>query len=81
MDPRVLHPVLGPWDPWVHPLPLDGHQSGPMGAPGHGMDSSVDPLVLHPVLSSWDPWVHPLPLEGHSMDPLVLHPVLSLWDP
>ena len=56
--PLMLQPMFAPWDPWVHPLPLEGH--------------SMDPWVLHPVLGPWDPWLHPLPLEGHSMDPWVL---------
>ena len=43
MDPLVLHPVLSSWDPWVHLLLWEGHQSGPMGAPFHGMDSRMEP--------------------------------------
>ena len=30
MDPLVLQPMFGSWDPWVHPLPWDGPNNGPI---------------------------------------------------
>ena len=30
MEPLVLQPILSSWHPWVHPLPWDGPNNGPI---------------------------------------------------
>ena len=55
-------------DPTMDPLNSTPHFrscEAPMGAPVHGMDTSMEPWVLQPMFSPCHLWVHPLPLEGH----------------
>ena len=44
-----------------------------MGAPVHGMDTSMEPWVLQPMLGSWHPWVLPLPWDGPNNGPIDLY--------